>query len=158
MREAWEQTEKTSLSKSDVKWINVEMQLPLAKHLNEDELISWLEDEQLDSIRRFDPAALALAWVRRTRSGHKVNVSALKIGNIRLLNLPGEACIEYQLAAQKMNPNDHVCTAAYEEYGPVYICTEIAYSQGGYESSKSSSFVAPEVESVLLTAISQVLE
>ena len=75
-----------------------------------------------------------------------------------LLNLPGESCIEYQLAAQKMKPDNHVCTATYEEYGPGYICPEIAYSQGGYESSNRASFVAPEVESVLLTAIEQVLE
>ena len=72
--------------------------------------------------------------------------------------MPGETCIEYQLAAQKMKPDGHVCTAAYEEYGPGYICMEIAYSQGGYESSDRASCVAPEVESVLLTAIDKVLK
>ena len=53
-------------------------------------------------------------------------------------------------------PNDHVCTAAYEEYGPVYIGTKIAYSQGGFETGYS--FVAPEVEEVLMNAIKEVLK
>ena len=157
MRQAWEQTQKTALSKADFEWNNIEVQLPLGKHLDEKELLAQLSDEQSDSLKKFT-AAKHLAWLRRTRSGHKVNISALKLDNVWLLNIPGEACIEYQLAAQKMKPGDFVCTAAYEEYGPGYICTEIAYSQGGYESSDRVSRVAPEVESVLLAAIDKVLK
>ena len=157
MKQAWESTIKTDVLLSDLDWNNVEVLLPLGKHLVEEELIAQLSDEKLDPWKKYE-AATELAWLQRTQSGHKVNVSALKIGNIKLLNIPGEAFVEYQLAAQKMKPGDHVCTAAYEEYGPEYICTEIAYTQGGYESSPSASLVAPEVESVLLKAIGQVLK
>ena len=157
MQQAWEQTEKTALSKSDFEWRSVEIPLPLANHLDEEDLISRLEDEELDSLKKYT-AAQHLAWLYRHNSGHKVNISALKFGNVYMLNLPGETFIEYQLAAQKMKPGDHVCTAAYEEYGPGYICTEIAYSQGGYESSDRVSRVAPDVEATLITAITQVLE
>jgi len=157
MKQAWESTTKTEVLLSDVEWNNVEVLLPLGKHLVEEELIAQLSDKELDPWEKYE-AATELAWFQRTMSGHKVNVSALKIGNIRLLNIPGEAFVEYQLAAQKMKPGDHICTAAYEEYGPEYICTEIAYTQGGYESSPSASLVAPEVESVLLKAIGQVLK
>ena len=157
MRLAWEQTKKIPVSSSDLEWKNVEVLLPLAKHLVEEELTAQLSDEGLDSLMKI-VAAKHLAWLRRTKSGHKVNVSSLRLGNVQLLNIPGEAFIEYQLAAQKMKPSDHVCTAAYEEYGPGYICTEISYSQGGYESSERASRVSPEIEKVLLTAIGQVLE
>jgi hypothetical protein len=157
MRVAWEQTKKTPISKSDLEWKNVEVQLPLAKHLVEEEFTARLSEEGLDSLSKF-VAARHLAWLRRTKSGHKINVSALKLSNVWLLNLPGETFIEYQLAAQKMKPGNHVCTAAYEEYGPGYVCTEIAYSQGGYESSDGASRVSPEIEQVLLTAIGQVLK
>jgi len=157
MRQAWEETKKSPLSKSDFEWNNVEIQLPLGKHLVEEELLAQLSDEQLDSLNKF-VAAAHLAWLRRTISGHKVNVSALKLGNVWLLNLPGETFVEYQLAAQKMKPGGHVCAAAYEEYGPGYVCTEIAYSQGGYESSERASFISPETEQVLLTAINHVLK
>lgn len=157
MKQAWESTIKTKVLLSDVEWRNVEILLPLRKHLVEGELVTQLSNEELDPWEKYE-AATDLAWLQRTQSGHKVNVSALKIGNIRLLNIPGEAFVEYQLAAQKMKPGDHICTAAYEEYGPEYICTEIAYTQGGYESSPSASLVAPDVESVLLKAIGQVLK
>jgi hypothetical protein len=157
MRQAWEETKKTPVCSSDLEWNSVEVLLPPAKHLVEEELLAQLSDEQLDSMNRFT-AARHLAWLRRTRSGHKINVSALKLGNVWLLNLPGEAFVEYQLAAQKLKPGDHVCTAAYEEYGPGYVCTEIAYSQGGYEPSEEASRVSPEVEQVLLTAINHVLK
>jgi len=45
-------------------------------------------------------AANQLAWLRRTKFGHKVKISTLKPGNVWLLNLPGEAFVEYQLAAK----------------------------------------------------------
>ncbi len=47
---------------------------------------------------------------------------------------------------------------AYGDYATGYIGTEIAYSQGGYETSAQSSNVAPEVERVLTQAIRALLE
>jgi hypothetical protein len=157
MRQAWNETEKTPLAKSDFNWNNTEVILPLGKHLVEEELLAQLSNRQSDSASKL-VAADHLAWLRRTKEGHKVNVSSIRLGNIWLLNIPGEAFIEFQLAAQKMKPGDFVCTAAYEEYGPGYLCTEIAYSQGGYESSERASCVSPEIEKVLLSAITEVLK
>lgn len=157
MRQAWESTIKTPLQTSDLSWKNTEVLLPPGKHLVKEELLTKLSDKSLDDLKKFT-AAKQLAWLTRTDSGHKANVSALKIGNVQLLNLPGETFIEYQLAAQKMKPGQHVCTAGYEEYGPGYVCTEIAYSQGGYESSDRASSVSPKVERILLDAIDYVLK
>ncbi len=158
MQQAWEQTTKTALSKSDLEWRNTEIRLPPGAHLVEDQLRARLADRKLDSLKRFT-AAKQLAWLNRTNTGHKVNVSALKLGHVWLLQLPGEAFVEYQLAAQEMKLEDQVCTAAYGEYGPGYICTEIAYTQDkGYEQSPRASFVSPEVEATLLNAMRQVLE
>jgi len=56
-----------------------------------------------------------------------------------VLHMPGELFVEYQLAAQRMRPNDTVCMAAYGDYGPGYIGTQIAYTQGGYETSPRAS-------------------
>jgi hypothetical protein len=50
-----------------------------------------------------------------------------------------------------------VAMAAYGDYAPGYIGTEIAYSQGGYETSPDASNVAPEVEGVLMKAIRKLL-
>ncbi len=157
MREAWEGTEKTPVFSSVFDWNNTKVTLPLAEHLVEEELMAKLSDMQLDSTSKL-VAADHLAWLRRTNQGHKVNVSSVRLGNVWLLNIPGEAFIEFQQDAQKLKPGDHVCTAAYEEYGPGYLCTEIAYSQGGYESSDRASLVSPDIELTLMTAIEQVLQ
>ena len=156
MIQAWNSTEKIPISSDDLKWSTTKVQLPLGKHLVEPNLVSQLENKETDSLERFT-AAKHLAWLRRTREGHQITVSALNLKNISLLNLPGELFVEYQLAAQQMRPDYRVCTAAYEEYGPGYIGTEISYSQGGYESSERASRVGPEVEAVLMEAIGKVL-
>lgn len=156
MKEAWENTEKVQVSGSDLRWNYRKVELPLGPHLVEDTLIAQLENPETDSLEKFT-AAKHLAWLNRTIEGHPVYVSALNIQNIWLLNLPGELFVEYQLAAQQMRPQDMVCTAAYEEYGPGYICTETAYGQGGYEDSERASRVGPAVEQVLMEAIGAVL-
>ncbi len=50
-----------------------------------------------------------------------------------------------------------IAMAAYGDYGPGYIGTEIAYGQGGYETGRVSR-VAPQVEAVLMDAMEQLLE
>jgi hypothetical protein len=47
--------------------------------------------------------------------------------------------------------------AAYGDYGPGYIGTADAYSQGGYETGRVSR-VAPEVEGVLVSAMKELLK
>jgi hypothetical protein len=69
--------------------------------------------------------------------------------------MPGELFVEYQLAARAMRPEAFVAMAAYGDAGPTYIGTEIAYTQGGYEPTRSR--VAPEVEDVLLSAMRELV-
>ena len=55
-----------------------------------------------------------------------------------------------------MHPDQFVALAAYGDYGPGYIGTAIAYTQGGYETGIVSR-VSPAVEKVLLTAMRALL-
>ena len=103
-------------------------------------------------------AADTLAFLERAREGHAIPVTCLRIGSVRMLHLPGELFIEYQLAAQAMRPDLHVMMAAYGDYGPGYIGTATAYGEGGYEVLPTSSFVGPEAEAPLLAAMRQLLE
>jgi hypothetical protein len=43
------------------------------------------------------------------------------------------------------------------DYAPGYIGTEIAYSQGGYETGPRASLVAPSVERTLMDVIKRLL-
>ena len=157
MKQAWEQSQKVPISSQDLDWRTEDILLPPGKHLIEEHLLTVLEADTADHKQKLT-AAKHLAWLRRTQEGHAITVSSLRLGKVWLLNLPGELFIEYQLAAQKMRPNDQVCTAAYGEYGPGYIGTRDAYPQGGYEVSERASRVAPEVEEVLMEAIRKVLK
>jgi hypothetical protein len=124
--------------------------------LVEKELQAKLQDESLKTRDRLR-AARDLTFVRRVQNGHRIPLSCLRLGDARILHMPGELFVEYQLAAQKMRPEAFVAMAAYGDYGPGYIGTEIAYSQGGYETGIVSR-VAPEVETVLMDAIRQLLD
>ena len=96
-----------------------------------------------------------LAWYKRQLEGKKTDISCLSIGDIRLLLMPGELFVEYQLAAKAMRPDLFVAMAAYVDYGPFYIGTEEAYKQGGYEIATSP--VTGEAEKVLMEGIARLL-
>ncbi|MEQ9406953.1 MAG: hypothetical protein RIK87_04475 [Fuerstiella sp.] len=156
MRKAWESSERFAVTDRDVQWASEAVALPPARHLDEAGLRALLNDRSQPAKAR--AAADKLAWLLRCRAGHQIDISMLSIGKVRLLHLPGELFVEYQLAAKALQPDLHVAMAAYGDYGPGYIGTEVAYSQGGYETSERASDVAPEVEHVLMTAIRKLLK
>ena len=102
-------------------------------------------------------AASKLAWLRRCQAGHRIEVSCLTLGRARILHLPGELFVEYQLGAKAASPDKFVAMAAYGDYGTGYIGTAVAYEQGGYEASDRASNVSPQAEEILMGAIRQLL-
>jgi len=157
MKRAWEATQKTSVQAADLDWRVERVQLPLSAHLQREPLEKELAAPQADARNRLN-AATKLALITRTESGHHFELSRLRLGRIHVLHMPGELFVEYQLAAQKMRPDAAVCMAAYGDYAPGYIGTEISYTQGGYEIQASSSNTAPAVEGVLRNAMRKLLE
>ncbi|MEO6184540.1 MAG: hypothetical protein ABIP76_15600 [Verrucomicrobiota bacterium] len=155
MRRAWENTKRQTIAANDVSWSVESVALPPAKYLSIEKLEAQLKAR--------DPAFTAqgdvskLAWLRRCRAGHKIDVTCLDLGKARILNLPGETFVEYQLAAKAARPDLFVAVAGYGDYAPGYIGTAIAYEQGGYETTPPASNVAPEVEGLLMTAIRKLL-
>lgn len=156
MRRAWDSTEKTPIGPGDVNWGVVPVALPLPEYLS-------LERFENELTQGGDPTtflsgnASKLAWLRRCAEGHKIDITCLSLGNARILNMPGELFVEYQLAAKKEAPDLFVAMAAYGDYAPGYIGTAVAYEEGGYETSERASNVSPEAEAVLMTAIKQLL-
>jgi hypothetical protein len=155
MARAWAATEKLPLTAADVAWRVEPVALPLAQHLDEAKLRADLAKTSVPPVS--GRAADKLAWLTRCQAGHKVPIGLLSVGRARVLHLPGELFVEYQLAAKQMRPDLHVAMAAYGEYGPGYIGTARAYDEGGYEASEGASDVAPEVEGVLMGAMRRLL-
>jgi len=157
MARAWESVEKVPVKSGDFGWKSEPVALPVAKHLDEKKLVATLEDKALKVTERAK-AANDLAWLRRCQSDGTIDVSCLRLGPARLLHLPGELFVEYQLQAQADRPDKFVALAAYGDYAPGYIGTEVAYAQGGYETQPRSSLVAPSVEPILTTLIRRLLQ
>jgi len=154
MKQALAETTKHPLTGADVGWETVPVKLPPATHLKQEDLIRDLKTEPA---RGYVSKADQLAWVVRCKAGHAIDLTCLRVGQSRVLYMPGELFVEYQLAAKKMRPDLHVAMAAYGDYGPAYIGTTVAYSEGGYETNSRASNVAPEVEPILMDAMKRLL-
>lgn len=155
MKLAWDTQKKHPVRVGDIAWRVEPVAMPVRDTLIEQELRAKLADtaqKQPDRIR----AARDLTFLRRTRGGHQIPLSCLRLGPARVLHMPGELFVEYQIAAQQMRPDDFVAMAAYGDYGTGYIGTGVAYTQGGYETGIVSR-VSPQVEKVLLDAMRQLL-
>ncbi|HMO66999.1 MAG TPA: hypothetical protein PKE47_17565, partial [Verrucomicrobiota bacterium] len=150
---AWAATQCRPLAVGDAAWVVERVKLPRAPHLDR----PALEAQVRAATPMRHAAAAALAWLERGEAAPETEISCLRLGDVRLLHLPGELFVEYQLAAQRMRPDLRVALAAYGDYGPAYIGTARAYGEGGYETEPRSSFVAPEVEEVLLGTLRRLL-
>jgi hypothetical protein len=155
MRSAFEKGERLPLTTSDIGWSSVPVRLPPGAHLVEADLTAKLKVSRgkLGYISLADQ----LAYLRRYQGGAAIDITCLRLGKTRMLHLPGELFVEYQLAAKAMRPDLEVFMAAYGDYGPAYIGTERAYAEGGYETEPRSSNVAPQVEGVLMEAMKKLL-
>jgi hypothetical protein len=114
---------------------------------------AYMLNAQIEPSTRIYRGAMRIAFARRI--DEPIELSALAIGPVRILHLPGEAMVEFQLYAQRLVPDEFVAVAAYGDCGPGYVCTERAFEEGGYEPT--DSMVAPASERVLKAAIRQLL-
>jgi hypothetical protein len=159
MKLAWENTQKVAVTDLPFDWATVDLTLPLADWYDQAEAIATLHDTKQEKLPRIK-AARALAWAERAKNEHDITVARLRLGPIDILHAPGELFVEYQLAAQKMRPDSFVCMAAYGDYGPGYIGTAEAYTQGGYETGIESkaSRVNARAEGILMGAFQKLLQ
>jgi len=155
MRLAWENAKPTPIGAKNVGWSSTGVVLPANASLDEAKLLAMLGDRaatERDRIR----SARDLVFLRRCVAKDAIDIGCLRLGDARILHMPGELFVEYQLAAQAMRKDAFVAMAAYGDYGSGYIGTAVAYTQGGYETSYVSR-VAPEAEAVLADAMRKLL-
>ncbi len=155
MKAAWDATRRTRITPDDVAWRILPVALPPRKGLDEAKLLARLDDPKVKTLDRIR-AARDLLWLRRCKRGEDIDLTCLRIGPAKVLHMPSELFVEYQLAANTMSSDGMVFLAAYGEYAPGYIGTEVSYSQGGYEVGRASR-VDPSVEGVLMSAMRRLL-
>ena len=151
MERAWNNTKKFKISSQDIKWTTEPLLLPYNPNVPE------IEKTMADMSERILANNMGrLGWYKRRMEGKSIETACLSVGKARILFMPGELFVEYQLAAKKMAPNNFVAMAAYGDYGPFYIGTEAAYCEGGYEIE--SSPVTKESEKIILDNIKTLLK
>jgi predicted dehydrogenase len=155
MQAAWEAADRVPVEELDFAWDTRAVLLPASEALASDERLAKLHDKNASLIERL-VAARDLAWLERLEQEIPIVIGRLRLGPLQVIHLPGELFVEYQLAAQSLSPEGFVCTAAYGDYGPGYVGTAIAYTQGGYETSYVSR-VSPRTEAVLTRAMQELL-
>ena len=152
MKRAWESTIKEPVTAESVRWDYISVTLPPAEHL----LKLEKRMKEIPDTAFSHSLAMKLAWLERCRAGIKTDVSCLSAGNVRILYMPGELFVEYQLAAKAKRKDLFVAMAAYGENGMGYIGTSSAYQEGGYETG-DVSLVGPDAETILMDAINRLL-
>jgi hypothetical protein len=134
MKRAWETSVKTPITATSVDWTTEPVLIPC------DTL--WEANKKSEFVMRYI-------------AGKKIDIECLTLGNARVLFMPGELYVEYQLAAKAIRPELFVAMAAYGDTGAGYIPTADAFKKGGYEVEVSK--LLPDVENVLMTAIKKLL-
>ncbi|MEX2566069.1 MAG: alpha/beta fold hydrolase [Cyclobacteriaceae bacterium] len=150
MRRAWENTVKTPIATEDLGWDFAPVSMEPKQGLEE-----IRTEMKTQNHRWLTNNMMKLAWYNRQKEGKKIDISCLYVGNVRILHLPGELFVEYQLAAKEERPDLFVAMAAYGDYGPFYIGPASAYPKGGYEVNVSP--VTEKAEAVLMGAIKELL-
>ena len=153
MKRAWESTKKEKITAGDISWNIEQVALPPAKHF---ESLGEELKNKADNPIFISNNISKVIWYERCMAGRKIDICCLSLGRARILHMPGELFMEYQLAARAERPDLFIAMAAYGDYGPEYICTDIAYQQGGYEGGDASG-VAAGSEKILMEAIKNLL-
>jgi hypothetical protein len=151
MKRAWEASKREPITADEVSWKVIPVALPPTKHQE-----NLQRGQQITPGMEIECIAARLAFQERCKVGKRIDLACLTLGRARILHTPGEMFIEYQLAAKAERKDLFVTMANLGDDGPGYIATAIAYKQGGYEAG-SWSFVSPEAEEVLMTAIRKLL-
>lgn len=139
---------------NSLRWQIQPVHLPPREDLDEQALLQAIADTNQEPMKR-NKCALQLAYLRRQH--RPIPLTCLTLGDhVKLLHLPGEAFVEYQLEAQLIARQHVIATAAYGDCGPGYICLERSFAEGGYEPT--DSFVAGRSEHILRDAIHKLIQ
>ncbi len=137
------------------RWRHTPLFLPAREDFNEKTLVKAIANEAEKPVHRIR-AAMMLSYLRQTERRETIPLTCLELGNrVRVLHLPGEPFIEYQLFAQEQRRDSFVAVAGYGDCSVGYIPLAISYEEGGYEPE--DAFVSAKSEDILKNAIAGLL-
>jgi hypothetical protein len=155
MKEAWDSTVKKPVE--SFCYTTDLLRLPIDERFGKEECLNILKNPSSEE-RDLLSASRKLAWYEWCDQNPYIAVSALSINDVKILHMPGELFIEYQLYAEEKYPEYKVCMAAYGEYGTSYIGTKKSYFEGGYETGPKVTKVAEDSEPLIKECIDRLMK
>lgn len=153
MVESEKQTRRVPVQ--SIEWRVKNVLLTPNPEFTEERLMKVIANKAIAASQRIS-VAFRLSFARHCVAGVPIPFTSLGFGNeVKLLHLPGESFIEYQLFAQQQNPGAFVATAAYGDCGPGYIPLERSFAEGGYEPTQACA--VPESEKQMRQVIEELL-
>jgi neutral ceramidase len=118
------------------------LQAPLRLPSPED--VAWAEQAAGGALHGFDSHGLDVVRANRILAIHAqehshipIEVSAIVLGSVAFVGLPGEMFVELGLSIKERSPFAHTLIAELCNDSIGYVPTRAAYSEGGYESTSS---------------------
>lgn len=139
-----------------IAWQTKPVVLPLSDMVRQEELLNVVRDPQAPASKRIT-TAFRLTYHQYASAETPIVFSCLHLGDaVRVVHLPGEPFIEYQLFAQETGKGKFVAVAGYGDGGCGYIPLEKSFAEGGYEPTQS--YAAPASETVVRKTIAELLK
>jgi hypothetical protein len=129
MREAASHTDKQPIDRLEFRSTTFELPFHEGESFRRDALQEVLENSSA-SVEDRILAAMGLSSLDRVERRQPIDLPCLDMGAARIVLLPGEAFVGYQLMAQRLRPNAHVMAIGYGECWPGYIPTNQAFDEG----------------------------
>jgi hypothetical protein len=121
MREAWDDTRRHPLESIEYRVAELRLEPRSSPGFTEQDLRAKLEARE-----PFQQClgAMGLSWRERVANELPIEIPSLDLGVAQLLLLPGEAYVEFQLAAQRMRADQFIMVAGYGDSATGYIPTQ----------------------------------
>ena len=112
-----------------------------------------IRDPKASPVQKLYRSAMRISSLHR--GTEPIVIGCLEAGNARILHLPGEPLVDFQLSAQRMCPDRFVAVAGYGDNATGYIPPAAEFPAGGYEPSVA--ICKPEAEGILKRAMAGLL-
>ena len=114
----------------ELEWHATDFPFPL-QQMDKDNLLSQINDENVSDHERLQKAVLLTCLEYEKNASY--HLSLLRTGSVKMLFLPGEPFVEYQLYAQSLIPDEFLAVVGNCSDNFLYLPLAKHFEEGGYE-------------------------
>ncbi|PCJ60960.1 MAG: hypothetical protein COA79_07840 [Planctomycetota bacterium] len=132
-----------------IEWISHSFPVPIKEvKKTKEELEAIITSKDCSSVEKYI-SGLNLNVLEKGIKEYPFKVSSLKLPDSRMMFLPAEMFIEYQIYCQSIMKDEELLVAAYGDGFLAYIPQDEDFEWGGYELNEDWNWVKPGIEKLL---------